>query len=168
VDRGWSVVRVLAHSLRHAQPRRQAGFARCQTRYCSPCQRFGSSLQLNVHLHTLVLDGVSVPASAPRPASTSRPRGRFTVRWTCSSGQRELGPSPALPDSRNIDFEPREPCRPRLASGVASQPSTHSALIAPPLVAEAFLQLPFFAADESIHHGEVQCGNDQRRWRSEQ
>jgi hypothetical protein len=51
---------------------------------------------------------------------------------------------------------------------VASEPSTHSPLIAPPLVAEISLQLPFFAADESIHQRDVQSGNDQRRWRSEQ
>src|SRR5215831_14358149 len=51
---------------------------------------------------------------------------------------------------------------------VASKPSAHAPPIAPPLVAEVLLQLLLLSADESIHQREVQRGNDQRRWRSEQ
>src|SRR5262245_30326864 len=51
---------------------------------------------------------------------------------------------------------------------IGLKPSAHSFLVVLPCPTENSLQLSFFPTDEEIDQGNVNRGNDKRRWRSEE
>jgi len=75
-------VRAVLASLRR-RARRQRGVARGQCGAVTFVQRFGDALNLNVHFHSLVLDGVYAPGpgGAPRFHPCRRPRTPTLPRW---------------------------------------------------------------------------------------